>query len=218
MSLYNSDGSSFAMADKWRLEGTLFDMCNCETFCPCNYFQNPHGEDCRGSVVWKIDMGNFGGTKLDGLKFALIFFSKGNPLKGVESAALIIDESATTAQRDALMKVLSGEAGGVFQMLASSIKENRGVTFAKFEYDNDGKSWSVKAGNVLDMKGEFVKPPAGFPLESKPKKVEVYDPLFVPTLEKVVGITEYYRANAGGMNYDISGRYTASGRFAYQGP
>jgi hypothetical protein len=218
MSFYSSDSSSFAMVDKWSLDGTLFDVCNCETLCPCNYFQDPHGEDCRASVVWKIDKGNFGGTNLDGLKFALVVFSKGNPFKGVESAAFIIDESATTAQRDALMKILGGGAGGLFQMLASLSKENRGVTFAKFDYNNDGKSWSVKAGDALNVKGEFVKPPPGLPFESKPKKVEVYDPLFAPALEKIVGITEYYRANVGGMNYDISGRYSASGRFTYQGP
>jgi hypothetical protein len=90
-------------------------------------------------------------------------------------------------------------------MLASMIKENRGVTFAKFAYDNDGKSWSVKAGDALDLKGEFVTPPAGMPFESKPKKVEVYDLLFAPTLEKVVGITGYYRAN-------ISRKYSSSPR------
>jgi len=206
------------MADKWRLEGTLFDMCNCETLCPCNYFQDPHGEDCRAAVVWNIDKGDYGGTKLDGLKFAMVVFSKGNPLKGVDSAALIVDESATQTQRDAAMKILGGQAGGLFQMLGSLIKENRGVTFAKFEYDNDGKSWSVKAGDSLDVKGEFVKPPPGVPFESKPKKVETYDPLFGPTMEKIVGITEHYRANVGGMNYDISGRYSSSGRFSYQGP
>jgi hypothetical protein len=116
------------------------------------------------------------------------------------------------------MKILGGQAGGLFQMLGSLIKENRGVTFAKFEYDNDGKSWSVKAGDALDVRGEFVKAPPGVPFESKPKKVEVYDPLFSPSMEKIVGVTEHYRANVGGMNYDINGRYSSSGRFSYQGP
>jgi len=40
-------------------------------------------------------------------------------------------------------------------------------------------------------------------------------PLFAPTSEEVVGITEYYRANVGGMNYDISRRYSSSGGYTF---
>jgi hypothetical protein len=75
--------------------------------------------------VWNINKGDYGGTKLDGLKFGMVIFSKGNPLKGVDSAALIVDENATPTQRDALTKILGGQAGGLFQMLGSLIKENR---------------------------------------------------------------------------------------------
>jgi hypothetical protein len=37
-------------------------------------------------------------------------------------------------------------------------------------------------------------------------------------MEKVVGITDHYHATVGGLEYDISGRYSSSGRFKYAGP
>ncbi len=55
------------------------------------YFQDLQGEDriaTAMSVVWNIDKGNFGSEKFDRLKFAMIIFSKGNPLKGVDDTVL----------------------------------------------------------------------------------------------------------------------------------
>ncbi len=69
----------------------------------------------------------------------------------------------------------------------------------------------------MDIKAEFVKAPQGVPLESSPKVAQTYDPLFGPSMEKVVGITDHYHATVGGLQYDISGRYSSSGRFKYSG-
>lgn len=206
------------MAEKWQLEGTLFDACNCLTLCPCNFFQNPTGSDCRAVAVWHIEKGNLGATKLDGLTTAGLIFANGNPLHGMEKAAWIIDERATPAQRDALSKIFGGESGGMFALFSKLVKNNLGITYAKFEYANDEKSWSAKAGDFLNVNGGFVKAPPDAPVESKPKRAQTYDFLFSPTMEKVVGITDHYRANLAGLNYDISGRYSSSGRFRYEGP
>jgi hypothetical protein len=204
------------MAQKWQLEGTIFDACNCETLCPCVYFQAPHGEDCRATAVWHIEKGNYGDTRLDNFSMAGIIYSKQNPLMGVDKAAWIIDEKLKQDQRDALMEILTGKAGGLFSML--KVDNPLGVWWANFSYSNDQKSWSVKAGDSLDIKAGFVKAPPGVPFESTPKVAQTYDPLFSPSMEKVVGITDQYRANVGGLEYDISGKYSSSGHFKYGGP
>lgn len=205
------------MAAKWRLEGTIFDACNCTTLCPCNYFQNPTGPDCRATGVWHIEKGKFDGTKLDGLTLAFVLHAPGNPFFGIDRAAVVLDEKATHAQREALQKILGGQAGGLFAMLAKVLKAPPEIAFAKFEYANDGKAWSVRAGNTLEIRAGFVRAPPDFPAESTPKKAQTYDALFGPTMEKVVGISEKYRANIAGLNYDISGKYSSSGRFVYEG-
>ncbi len=204
------------MADKWRLEGTVFDACNCTTLCPCVYFQPPNNADCRVAAVWRIEKGNYGKTKLNDSTIALVGYATQNPLMGIEKAGWILDEKLTQEQRDALLQILGGKAGGLFSML--SVKQPLGIWWARFEYKNDLKSWWVKAGDALEVKGDFVKPPPGLPFEAKPKTAQTYDPLFGPSMEKTVGISEKFRANVGGLSYDISGKYSSSGKFEYQGP
>ena len=204
------------MTEKWRLEGTVFDACNCETLCPCVYFQPPNNEDCRVTGVWHIEKGNSGNTSINNFTMAFVGYATQNPLMGIEKAGFILDEKLTQEQRDALMPILGGKAGGLFSML--TVKQPLVVWWAKFDHTNDGRAWSVKAGDALEIKAGFVKPPPGVPFEAKPKVAQTYDPLFGPTMEKVVGIADAYHAKVGGLEYDISGKYSSSGRFKYEGP
>lgn len=59
---------------KWSLRGEYMESCNCDYLCPCIY-TNPQEaathDHCTAAMVFHINEGNFGGTKLDGLKFAL---------------------------------------------------------------------------------------------------------------------------------------------------
>ncbi len=166
--------------------------------------------------MWHIDKGYYGKTNVDDFNMAGVIYSTQNPLMGVEKAAWILDEKLAQHQREALMVILEGKAGGLFSMF--NVKNALGVWWAKFDYSNDAKSWSVKAGDSLDIKAGFVKVPEGVPFESTPKVAQTYDPLFGPSMEKVVGITDRYHTKVGGLDYDISGRYSSSGRFKYGGP
>jgi len=204
------------MAEKWRLEGSVLDACNCLTLCPCNYAQPSTEADCRVSFAWHIERGHYGGTNLDGLHAAAVMFARGDPfLVGIDKIAMILDERATPPQREALLTILSGQAGGLWGIVASMVKSPPEVLFAKFVYANDGKTWSVKAGSALDVQASFVKAAPGMPFESAPKRAQTYDPFYGPTMEKVVGISENYRAKTGSMDFDITGRYSSSGRFVY---
>ena len=82
------------MAEKWTLEGTVFDACNCITLCPCTYGQEPTQSDCQVSAAWHITRGHYGAAKLDGLNFAGVFYATCNPLMGVERAAMLVDAKA----------------------------------------------------------------------------------------------------------------------------
>lgn len=203
------------MAEKWKLEGTVFDACNCETLCPCVYFQAPHEGDCKVTGVFHVNRGKSGNIKLDDFTMAVVGYATQNPLMVIEKAGWVLDEKLTQQQRDALMPILGGKAGGLFSML--SVKNPLGIWWAKFEYANDGKSWSVKAGDALNIKAEFVKPPPGVPVPAAPKKAQTYDPLFGPSMEKIVGTAQTYHASVGGLEFDISGRYSSSGHFSFEG-
>ncbi len=207
------------MSEKWSLEGTVLDACNCTTLCPCVYAQPSTGPDCRVAFAWHIEKGRYGSTPLDGLHVAAIMFAHGDPLLvGVEKAAIIVDERASEPQRNALLQILSGQAGGLWAVVAKLMKNPPQVHFAKFDYANDEKTWHVKAGAALDIKAAYLRAAPGMPFESAPKRAETYDPFFLPTMVKTVGISDHMRAKADGMDFDFSQRYSSAGRFAYGGP
>ena len=147
---------------------------------------------------------------------AVVGYATQNPLMGIDKAGWILDEKLTQEQRDALMPILGGKAGGLFSML--SVKEPLGIWWAKFDHTNDGRSWSVKAGDALEIKAGFVKPLPGLPFEAEPKIAQSYDALYGPSMDKVVGVADAFRAKVGGLDYDISGKNSPSGHFKYEGP
>jgi len=167
--------------------------------------------------VWHITRGNYGTTKLDGLNFAGVFYATGNPLMGVDRAAMLVDDEAKPSQRNALETILGGQAGGLFAMLGQGMKQFLGLSYAPFEYKNDQKSWLVKVDGKLEIHAGFLKPPAGLPFKPTPRKAQTYDPLF-ENGEKVVGITESHVANMPGLTRSIVGKYSSAGRFSYKGP
>ena len=175
-----------------------------------------HG-DCHVSAVWHVTRGNYGTTKLDGMNFAGVFYAPGNPLMGVDRAAMLVDAKAKPDQRKALETILGGQAGGLFAMLGQGMKQFLGLSYAPFEYKNDQKSWSVKVDGKLEIQAGFLKPPAGLPFKPTPRKAQTYDPLFANG-EKIVGITDRHVANLSGLTRSQSGTYSSAGRFAYKGP
>jgi hypothetical protein len=63
---------------KWAPRGECMESCNCDYLCPCIY-TNPQGPatyaHCTAVMVFRIEEGSFGETKLAGLKFALVIRS-----------------------------------------------------------------------------------------------------------------------------------------------
>src|SRR5690242_7828945 len=134
------------MADKWQLSGEYMESCNCDYLCPCIY-TNPQGEvthdNCTAALVFRIDQGQSGATKLDGLCFALLIRSGKVMADGNWIFAAVVDERADDAQRAALSTIVSGDAGGTPGMIrANLVSDFRGVAFKPIEFHMDGlKRW-----------------------------------------------------------------------------
>src|ERR1700736_7001634 len=100
---------------KWSIRGEYMESCNCHCLCPCVY-TNPQGpvtyDHCTAALVFRIDAGGYGDTKLDGLKFALVIRSGKVMADGNWIFAGVVDDSADEAQRTALAAIVGGDAGG----------------------------------------------------------------------------------------------------------
>jgi hypothetical protein len=93
----------------WSIKGPEIATCNCNWGCPCQFNALPSNGNCRATLAIRIDEGHFGDVRLDGLKIASVLAWPGAVHQGHGEAQFIIDERATPAQRDALLKIMRGE-------------------------------------------------------------------------------------------------------------
>src|SRR5439155_19435552 len=144
------------MADvKWAIRGEYMESCNCDYLCPCIY-TNPQGpvtyDHCTAALVFRIDAGSYGDTKLGGLKFALVIRSGKVMADGNWIFAGVVDERADDAQRQALAAIVGGQAGGP----PANIRENlvsdfRGVEIKPIEFTLDGLKRSTAISDLLSF-------------------------------------------------------------------
>jgi len=145
---------------KWAMRGQYMESCNCDYLCPCIY-TNPQApvtyDHCTAELVFWIDAGNYGETRLDGLKFALVIRSGKIMADGNWIFAGVIDEQANEAQRQALTTIVSGDAGGPPGFIRENlVSDFRGVEFKPIEFNLNGLQRSTSIPDILSFEIEGV--------------------------------------------------------------
>ena len=98
----------------WRLVGDWWDLCNCAIGCPCNFGSDPTLGYCEGVLTWLIREGNYGDLKITkDLAVVLIIHWEGNVFEKNREFGFLIDDRASTAEREALQNIFTGRAGGL---------------------------------------------------------------------------------------------------------
>ena len=97
------------MAVEWRVKATELVNCNCAYGCPCQFNALPTYGDCRAAIGYQIEEGHFGAVQLAGLRMAMLVSWPGPIHLGNGTMQLIIDERADAGQRDALVKIMTGQ-------------------------------------------------------------------------------------------------------------
>ena len=141
------------MTDTWAIKGAWFKNCNCDPGCPCDFNQNPTHGQCEGVIAMRIDEGHYGDVSLDGLKFAGAAYWPGRIDEGDGHILPIVDESADEAQRQAILTIMSGQAGGtIFEIFSAMCPHVREPVFAPidFEFDIENRKGRLKAGEYID--------------------------------------------------------------------
>jgi hypothetical protein len=105
-------------------------------------------------MAFEIDKGSFGSASLDGLGFVVVGRTPEAMGKGNWSVGLVIDDRASTEQRDAITAIASGAAGGPMAGLSGLIGQFLGVESASIKFDRAGSQWSVSAGSMVDMSAQ----------------------------------------------------------------
>jgi hypothetical protein len=147
----------------WRVEGDYFETCNCDYLCPClpsNLSAKPTQGNCLFAMVFQINKGNHAGTSLDGLSFAVVGKTPGIMAEGNGSVGVIVDERANQAQRDAMLAIASGQAGGPMAALAPALPNFLGVEARPIRFTKNGAKRSVEIPGVLEQGIEATPSPS----------------------------------------------------------
>ena len=144
---------------QWRVSGEYFEACSCDFVCPCptsGLAARPTKGHCDAGLVFHVDRGEHGGTKLDGLNFAILLRTPGPMIAGDWTVGVILDERATPAQREALTAIASGQGGGPIGALGSLVGRFGGAEARPIKIETSGMRRSVSIPGVLDIAIEGV--------------------------------------------------------------
>ena len=145
----------------WRMKGQYLKNCNCVAFCPCDAHGDPAPHSfCEGVVAMHIREGNFDGTDLDGLTWAVAFHFPGALYEGNGQVEAFIDEKADDRQRDAIGQILSGKVGGTwFEIVASVAPNFLGAHFVpiEWEFDKARRHARVRVPGFIEMTNAPIK-------------------------------------------------------------
>jgi hypothetical protein len=151
------------MADRWRIKGEYLENCNCEVLCPCllgprgprgGALARPTEGTCDVPLVFRVESGEYGTTRLDGTHVALVVHTPGPMGEGNWTAGLYVDEGATIEQRRALEAIFGGRAGGVMAVVTGFVSTWLPTRAAPIRFGKDGRRRWAGIPGVLDVEIE----------------------------------------------------------------
>jgi hypothetical protein len=153
------------MTIEWRLKANEFVNCNCAYGCPCQFNALPTHGFCQAALAFQIEEGHFGAVQLNGLRAAGLYSWPGAVHQGNGTMQLIVDERADSSQRDALLKIMTGqetkEAATMWWVYAAMSPTKLEPLFAPiaFEVDIDGRKARLDIPGVVESSGEPIRNP-----------------------------------------------------------
>ena len=196
----------------YHLEGRLLEVCNCRVLCPCWIGEDPDNGTCDTIVGWHFDKGDIEGVDVGGSTIVAIAHVPGNILQGNWRAAIYINDDASKAQEEAILKVYTGKLGGPVADLVALIGEVVSVERAPITFDVHGGSGTIKIGDVAYAELDPYMGATG-------GKTTLIDTVFstVPGAPVFVGKSPRYRSKqpALGIDLDLSGYNALQSTFQF---
>jgi hypothetical protein len=147
------------MADQWLFKSETYDNCNCAINCGCQFNLPSTRGYCQSAFVGHLVDGHFNEIPLAGFNWAALYKWPGEIKDGNGQRLIVIDERANEAQRSALEKIISGEAGAplsnLFSVFASTCSKSFETLFLPIELEAnfEHRTASVEIPGVLTSRG-----------------------------------------------------------------
>lgn len=147
----------------WEFTGRELVNCTCEYGCNCQFNGLPDKGHCHAVAGIQIDQGYHGDTPLGGLKIAAIFKWPGAVHEGNGEALAFVDENADDKQREALLKIMTGQDtdpfATMFAVYATTVTKMHEPVFTSIEFDVDvdARRGRLVVPGYVEMTGEPIR-------------------------------------------------------------
>lgn len=205
---------------KWRISGDHYDICSCDVICPCGPAATPPTKNgvCEAVLGFHINEGNYGTTSLVGANFLLAVTFTGVITEGNWTVGVYVDDKLSKEQKDALVTIVSGKAGGPPQAIGKFIGKLLGVKFVPITLNVEGKKHSWTAPGIFDAS---VEPLSG---ANPAQPVELSNTPYGGLLGLTTPITvarssrNSYTDKEWKLEWDNAGQSTFMSKFTWSGP
>jgi hypothetical protein len=149
----------------WEIHGRELVNCNCAYGCPCQFNALPTKGHCEAIGGFAIDTGHYGNVSLDGVTGAIVVQWPGPIHEGKGKLQPILDSRANERQREALLKIMSGEDTDPFATMFAVFATTFETVFEpivapiEFDVDVDARRGTFRVKDVLDVQGEPIRNP-----------------------------------------------------------
>jgi len=147
----------------WEIKGRELVNCSCEYGCNCQFDALPDKGFCHAVAGIQIDEGHHGDTRLDGLRVAAIFKWPGPIHEGQGEAIAFVDARADADQREALLKIMTGQDtdpfATMFAVFASTVSVMNPPVFTEIDLDVDvdARRGRIFVADYIDTVGEPIR-------------------------------------------------------------
>jgi hypothetical protein len=145
-----TETSPAATSQGYQLEGTLLEVCSCETLCPCWIGEDPDYGTCEAVVAYNLTTGTIRGVDVSGLTLVNVAHIPGNVLEGNWRIAMHVDDRASDEQMDAIIDCFTGKLGGPLADLAQLVGEVVTIEKAPMEHSIVDGAGTLKVGDRVD--------------------------------------------------------------------
>jgi hypothetical protein len=196
----------------WYARGLIFENCSCALVCPghMHFSQNCTHQRCKGYWAMRIDEGTFGDVLLAGTRAVIAFDTPQRMIDGGWLQTIIIDESASDAQRRALETIFMGHAGGPWAKLAAFVATRQATEFRAIVFEDQG---AIKRASIIDRLKTVVTQIRGRD-KSKPVLFEnIFNQIHAPTQVIALGDSEY---DDGVVRFTTNGSHGLFSQFEWR--
>jgi hypothetical protein len=105
---------------------------------------------CLGYWAVRVDEGQFGPVALAGVKAVIAFDSPRHMISGNWTEVLLIDEAGSREQREAMETMLTGRAGGPWEVLAKFVGRRLQTRYLPIEFCEEPGSKKARIPGLLE--------------------------------------------------------------------